>query len=85
MLRRAAGLNTMQELVDSEAIEVDCLVGRLCSVSQSLVRPLAEAALERMSLGRVFRGADAVTAEDGLRSRTRPNPAQGTHSPRRPG
>lgn len=29
--------------------------------------PLAEAALKRMSLDRVFLGADAVTAEDGIR------------------
>ena len=28
--------------------------------------PLAEAALERMSFDRVFLGADAVTAEDGI-------------------
>jgi DeoR/GlpR family transcriptional regulator of sugar metabolism len=55
----------MQELVDSEGIEVDCLVGRLRSVSQSSVGPLAEAALERMSLDRVFLG-DAVTVEDGI-------------------
>ncbi|WP_347559542.1 hypothetical protein [Arthrobacter sp. S39] len=60
------GINTLQELVDSEDIEVDCLVGRLRSVSQSSVGPLAEAALERMSLDRVFMGADAVTAEDGI-------------------
>ena len=44
------GINTMQELADSEGIEVDCLGGRLRSLSQSFVGPLAEAALERMSL-----------------------------------
>jgi len=58
------GINTMQELAESEGIEVDCLGGRLRSVSQSFVGPLAEATLERMSLDRVFLGADAVTAED---------------------
>lgn len=56
----------MQELADSEGIEVDCLGGRLRSVSQSFVGPLAEAALERMSFDRVFLGADGVTAEDGI-------------------
>lgn len=59
------GINTMQELADSEG-EVDCLGGRLRSLSQSFVGPLAEAALERMSFDRVFLGADAVTAEDGI-------------------
>lgn len=43
------GINTMQELADSEGIEADCLGGRLRSLSQSFVGPLAEAALERMS------------------------------------
>ncbi|GAA1253727.1 hypothetical protein GCM10009589_00770 [Arthrobacter pascens] len=60
------GINTMQELADSEGIDVDCLGGRLRSLSQSFVGPLAEAALERMSFDRVFLGADAVTAEDGI-------------------
>ena len=60
------GINTLQELADSEGIEVDCLGGRLRSLSQSFVGPLAEAALERMSFDRVFLGADAVTAEDGI-------------------
>ncbi|MDQ0770212.1 hypothetical protein QF031_002961 [Pseudarthrobacter defluvii] len=41
------GINTLQELADSEGIEVDCLGGRLRGVSQSFVGPLAEAALER--------------------------------------
>ncbi|WP_457951133.1 hypothetical protein ACTAQI_00500 [Pseudarthrobacter sp. alpha12b] len=44
----------MQELADSEGIEVDCLGGRLRSVSQSFVGPPAEAALEQMSSERVF-------------------------------
>lgn len=34
--------------------------GRLLSLSQSFVGPLAEAALERMSFDRVFLGADAA-------------------------
>jgi DeoR/GlpR family transcriptional regulator of sugar metabolism len=53
------GINAVQELADSEGIEVDCLGGRLRGVSQSFVCPLAEAALERMSFDRVFLGADA--------------------------
>ena len=60
------GINTLQELADSEGIEVNCLGGRLRTLSQSFVGPLAEAALERMSFDRVFLGADAVTAEDGI-------------------
>ncbi|MFF2840844.1 DeoR/GlpR family DNA-binding transcription regulator [Paenarthrobacter sp. NPDC057981] len=60
------GINTLQELADSEGIEVDCLGGRLRTLSQSFVGPLAEVALERMSFDRVFLGADAVTAEDGI-------------------
>lgn len=56
----------MQELSDSESIEADCLGGRLRSLSQSFVGPLAEAALDRMSFDRVFLGADAVTAKDGI-------------------
>ncbi|MDI3195674.1 hypothetical protein QK290_15005 [Pseudarthrobacter sp. AL07] len=34
------GINTMQELADSEGIEVDCLSGRLRGVTQSFVAPL---------------------------------------------
>lgn len=60
------GINTLQELADSPGIDVDCLGGRLRSVSQTFVGPLAEAALERMTFDRVFLSADAVTADDGL-------------------
>lgn len=60
------GLNTLSELADSPGIEVECLGGRLRRLSQSFVGPLAEAMLERMSFDRVFLGADAVTAEDGI-------------------
>jgi DeoR/GlpR family transcriptional regulator of sugar metabolism len=35
-------------------------------VSQTFVGPLAEAALERVTFDRVFLGADAVTADDGI-------------------
>lgn len=60
------GLNTLSELAESPGIEVDCLGGRLRRLSQSFVGPLAEAMLERMSFDRVFLGADAVTADDGI-------------------
>jgi DeoR/GlpR family transcriptional regulator of sugar metabolism len=56
----------VQELADSEGIDVDRLGGRLRSVSQSFVGAWAEAALERMSFEKVFLGAAAVTAEDGI-------------------
>lgn len=55
----------MQELAKSDGNEVDYLGGRLRSLSQSFVGPLAEAAPERVSLDRVFLGADTVTAEVG--------------------
>lgn len=59
-------LSIVQELSDSPGIQVDCLGGRLRGVSQTFVGPLAEAALERMTFDRVFLGADAVTADDGI-------------------
>jgi DeoR/GlpR family transcriptional regulator of sugar metabolism len=60
------GINTVQELADSAGVEVECPGGRLRSVSQSFVGPLAEAALGPMGFDRVFLDADAVTAEDGI-------------------
>jgi DeoR/GlpR family transcriptional regulator of sugar metabolism len=59
-------LNVVQELADSPGLRVDCLGGRFRSVSQTFVGPLAEATLERMTFDRVFLGADAVTADDGI-------------------
>ena len=58
-------INTLQELADSEGVEVDCLGGWLRTASQIFVGPLAEAALGRRNFDRVFLGADAVTAEEG--------------------
>lgn len=55
------GINTMQELAESEGIEVVCLGGRLRRVSQSFVEPVAEATLGRMSFwrsGLFFPGVD---------------------------
>jgi len=60
------GINTLQELADSEGVTIDCLGGRMRSLSQSFVGPLAEASLERMSFDRAFIGADAVTADSGI-------------------
>lgn len=60
------GINTLQELADSQGVTLDCLGGRMRSLSRSFVGPLAEASLERMSFDRAFLGADAVSAEDGL-------------------
>jgi DeoR/GlpR family transcriptional regulator of sugar metabolism len=60
------GINTMQELADSEGIGVDRLGGRLRSLSQSFVGLLVEVSLERMSFDRAFLGAGAITAEDGI-------------------
>jgi len=53
-------------LAESVGIEIDCLGGRLRSISNSFVGPLTEAALERTTFDRVFLGADAVTAADGI-------------------
>ncbi|HEV7949516.1 MAG TPA: DeoR/GlpR family DNA-binding transcription regulator [Glaciihabitans sp.] len=60
------GINTLQELSDSPGIRLDSLGGRLRQVSNSFVGPLTEAALERSTFDRVFLGADAVTAADGI-------------------
>ncbi|MET3706416.1 DeoR/GlpR family transcriptional regulator of sugar metabolism [Arthrobacter sp. UYEF6] len=57
------GVNTMQQLPESDGIEVDCLGGPLRTLSQSFAGPLAEAALERMSFDRVFLGADPAQVQ----------------------
>ncbi|RNL82414.1 DeoR/GlpR family DNA-binding transcription regulator [Halostreptopolyspora alba] len=60
------GLTALQELVNAEHVRVECLGGTLRHLSQGFVGPLAEEALRRMTFDRVFLGADAVTAEDGI-------------------
>lgn len=60
------GINTLQELSESPGIRLDSLGGRLRRLSNSFVGPLTEAALERATFDRVFLGADAVTATDGI-------------------
>jgi DeoR/GlpR family transcriptional regulator of sugar metabolism len=59
-------LRVMQELAGSGSIHVECLGGTLRHLSEGLVGPLAEMALERMTFDRAFLGADGVTAEDGI-------------------
>jgi DeoR/GlpR family transcriptional regulator of sugar metabolism len=60
------GLNSLDLLADVEGIEVHCLGGRVRPLSRSLVGPLTEASLERMTFDRVFLGADGVSAADGI-------------------
>ncbi|GAB3466482.1 DeoR/GlpR family DNA-binding transcription regulator [Streptomonospora sediminis] len=60
------GLTALEELVGAEDVRVECLGGTLRHLSQGLFGPHTEAALSRMTFDRVFLGADAVTAEDGI-------------------
>jgi DeoR/GlpR family transcriptional regulator of sugar metabolism len=59
-------LRVMQELFGTGSVHVECLGGTLRRLSEGLVGPLAEMALERMTFDRAFLGADGVTAEDGI-------------------
>jgi DeoR/GlpR family transcriptional regulator of sugar metabolism len=59
-------LRVMQELSGAASVHVECLGGTLRHLSEGLVGPLAEMALERMTFDRAFLGADGVTAEDGI-------------------
>lgn len=61
-----SGLSILQDLSIARGITVECLGGTLRSMSQTFLGPAAEAALERRSFDRVFLGADAVTAQDGI-------------------
>ncbi|SEE44394.1 DeoR/GlpR family DNA-binding transcription regulator [Jiangella alba] len=60
------GLTVLNELADADGVDVLCLGGRLRHISQGLVGPFAEAALERVTADRAFLGADAVTVENGI-------------------
>lgn len=60
------GLGVLRELSGAESVHVQCLGGTLRHVSEDLVGPLAETALERMTFDRAFLGADGITAEDGI-------------------
>jgi DeoR/GlpR family transcriptional regulator of sugar metabolism len=59
-------LTALNELAGSEDLTVHCLGGTLRPVSQGLVGPMAEIALERLSFDRVFLGADSVDADRGI-------------------
>jgi DeoR/GlpR family transcriptional regulator of sugar metabolism len=59
-------LRVMQELAGAGSVHVECLGGTLRRLSEGLVGPLAEMALERLTFDRAFLGADGVTAEDGI-------------------
>lgn len=61
-----AALHTMQILASAQKIVVECLGGRLRAMSDSMVGPIAEAALERMTFDKVFLGADGVDARRGI-------------------
>lgn len=60
------GLTVLNELAEADGVDVLCLGGRLRHISQGLVGPFAEAALERITADRAFLGADAVTVEHGI-------------------
>jgi DeoR/GlpR family transcriptional regulator of sugar metabolism len=59
-------LAVLSELLGAEGLTVHCLGGTVRPVSQALVGPIAENALERMSFDRAFLGADSVDAERGI-------------------
>ncbi len=62
----SVGLAVLAELADAEGIQLDSLGGRVRKLSQSLLGPLTEAALERMTFDRLFLGADGVKAGSGI-------------------
>ena len=61
-----AGLSAIETLADAPGVDVIALGGRLRSLSQAFVGPLAESSLERLSFDRAFMGADAVRADRGI-------------------
>jgi len=72
-LRDRAGLTltttslaVLDELAGAEGLTVHCLGGTLRPLSQALVGPIAESALDRMSFDRAFLGADSVDPERGI-------------------
>jgi DeoR/GlpR family transcriptional regulator of sugar metabolism len=62
----SASLSVLDELSDAPGITLQCLGGRLRSLSQSFIGPITEAALERMTFDSVFLGADAVDPIRGI-------------------
>jgi DeoR/GlpR family transcriptional regulator of sugar metabolism len=61
-----AGLSTMAALAEADGIDVIALGGRLRTMSQAFVGPLAESAISRLSFDAAFMGADSVHAERGI-------------------
>lgn len=61
-----ASLPVLGHVQSREDITTLCLGGRLRSLSNAFVGPLAEAALERMSFDVAFLGADGVTSDGAL-------------------
>jgi DeoR/GlpR family transcriptional regulator of sugar metabolism len=61
-----AGLSTMGTLAETDGVDVIALGGRLRTMSQAFVGPLAESAIARLSFDRAFMGADSVHAERGI-------------------
>lgn len=59
-------LTAISELADATQIEVECLGGHLRRMSQGLVGPITEAALERMTFDAAFLGTDGISAGLGL-------------------
>lgn len=59
-------LTVLSELLGADGMTVHCLGGTLRPVSQALVGPIAENALERMTFDRAFLGADSVDPERGI-------------------
>jgi DeoR/GlpR family transcriptional regulator of sugar metabolism len=60
------GLTSLDQLADVDGIDLDCLGGRVRPLSRSLIGPLTEASLERMTFDRAFLGADGVNATEGI-------------------
>ncbi|GAA1578713.1 DeoR/GlpR family DNA-binding transcription regulator [Kribbella hippodromi] len=59
-------LDAMVILAEAPQVHVECLGGTLRHLSQGLVGPLTEIALERMTFDRVFLGGDGISAFDGI-------------------
>lgn len=61
-----ASLTVVEELSDVEGITVQCLGGRLRSLSRSFVGPISEGVLEHMTFDSAFLGTDAVDPVRGI-------------------
>lgn len=59
-------LKVIDELAEARNIVLECLGGRLRSMSEAFVGPLTESALERMTFDSAFLGTDGVDAVRGI-------------------